>query len=174
MVVLSILFSGCWSLCFVLLSTPILFLFSVVVSYCPSFRIELVWILQNIVLLPKMILGFLYLSVGSICWLHPFFLCSVGFHLVIWCVQAIPILFGKILTSFCRPCSLRFPVLLGLILIFVYVVPLFRVSQLLYRPAILVFGGRVFGLFSPERWWVCRLVRKHPLGIGSIRWFSLT
>ena len=77
--------------------------------------------------------------------------------------------FGKNLSPFYRPYSLRFPVLLGLILIFVCVVPLFRVSQLLYRPAILVFGGRGFGLFSPGKWWVCRLVRKNPLGIGSIR-----
>ena len=43
------------------------------------------------------------------------------------------------------------------------VVPLLRVLQLICSLAILVFGDQVFGLFSLERWLVCRLVRKIPL-----------
>ena len=76
MVVLSVLFSNCWSLYSGLMSIPTLLLFSAIVSCCPSFRINSVWILRNIVLLRGLILEFLCLSVGLICWLRLFSLYS--------------------------------------------------------------------------------------------------
>ena len=68
--------------------------------------------------------------------------------------------FGRTSISLFWHCILCFLDFLGVILVSVCVVPLLRVLQLICRLAVLVFGDQVFGLFSLERWLVCRLVRK--------------